>query len=310
ELQGRSTTILVEFFGSPYESAAIATPEPEPTPEPQPTPEPEPVPVEPAAEPEPLYYRAELTDQSAEELGIKTLEEITFWVDFKNTGTASWTNDGNYFVALNVTNPAGRTSAFEHETWIEYYRPAVLMQDFINPGQVGRFEFTLQAPDEAGTYEEDFALVAENLAWIDGGSIELPIVVVAPPEKSTELEVEVVATPITPPTSPLTNAEPAAPGVEETPLVTDREQEPIVKAQTVERGDESFAMKLIEYSQRFFTIFLIFITVALLINILVAIRVQHPHVILQSLLVLALTAAALLMRTHFLEQIPGMVTII
>jgi len=325
ELQGSSTTILVEFFGAPYETLAtpapapepIPTPEPEPTPEPTPTvtpepvptptPEPAPTPVKPAAEPEPLYYRAELSDQSAEELGIKTLEEIGFWVDFKNTGTATWTNTGQYFVALNVSNPTERHSVFEHETWIEYYRPAVLSQERVATGDVGRFEFTLNAPDEAGAYEESFGLVAENLAWIDGGSIELPIVVVAPPEKATELDVEVIETPIT---QTPENTSPPTTSANEQPLVSDHGKAPVVKAQTIETGSSEFTGKMLAYSQKFYLTFLIFIVVALLINIVVEIRVQHPHVILQAILVIVISATALLLHTHFLEQIPKALTII
>ena len=331
ELQGKTTTILVEFFGSPYETVAAPvplieleptpepipepTPVPEPTPEPTPTPEPEPEPTpepipEPTpvpVEPEPLYYRAELSDQSAEDLGIKTLEEISFWVDFKNTGTATWTNSGQYFVALNVSNPTERHSVFEHDNWIEYYRPAVLSQERVAPGGIGRFEFTLSAPDEAGTYEESFGLVAEDLAWIDGGSIELPIVVVAPPEKATELEVEVIETPIT---QIPENKSPPTTSANEQPLVSDHGKAPIVKAQTIETGSTEFTGTMLEYSQKFYMILLIFIIVALLINIMVKIRIQHPHVIVQSILVIIISATALLLQIHFLEQIPKALTII
>ena len=61
----------------------------------------------------------------------------------------------------------------------------------------------MKAPSEAGVYEESFGLVAEELAWLEGGSIELPIVVVAPPERSTEFEVEFIEVPLgTTPTEP------------------------------------------------------------------------------------------------------------
>ena len=50
--------------------------------------------------------------------------------------------------------------------------------------------------------------------------------------------------------------------------------------------------------------------VALLINILVEIKIQHPHVIAQSVLVIIITATALLFQTHFLEQVPRALKII
>ena len=308
ELQGHTTTILVEFFALPYEAAA-PTPEPEPTPEPTPAPTPQP-------QPQPLYYRAELSNQSASELGIKTLEEIKFWADFKNTGTASWTNSGQYFVALNVSNPIGRVSAFEHESWIEYYRPAILSQERVKPGETGRFEFTLKAPEEAGTYEESFGLVAEGLTWIDGGSIELPIVVVAPPEATTETEVEVLPTPLS--TQP-TNTNQVTTTVKEQPLIADKtktqiktELEATVLGSAEQKGEEAegFVGKMIEYSYRFYLIFVIFIIIALLINILVEIKVQHPHIIVQTIIVLIIGTTAIFLHPHFLEQVPKAIKII
>ncbi len=319
-LQGSETTLLVVFFGDPYvvpvepeptpEPTPTPTPEPEPTPtptpEPTPTPTPEPEPTPVPVTPQPSWYRAELSDQSATDLGIKPLEKISFWVDFLNTGTATWTNSGDYFVALNVANPAGRHSEFEDESWVEYYRPAILTQDRVAPGETGRFEFTLKAPEEAGVYEEDFSLVAEDLAFIDGGSIELPIVVVAPPEVSNELEVQVVPTPTTTePTEP-----PTVTGVTEQPLAIDQYTDTAVKAQTVEATEQNLASTLVEIARKFYIVFLIFIVVALLINIMVEIRVQHPHVIVQSILVIVIIASAFLLHVHFLEGIPDAVRII
>jgi len=315
-LNGSETMILVEYFGAPYEAAVVVEPTPAPVPEPTPTPTPEPTPA-PVPEPVPLYYRAELSDASAAELGIKTLEEFSFWVDFKNTGTAAWTNDGEYYVALNVNNPIGRTSDFEHETWVEYYRPAILSQNIVSPGQVGRFEFILDAPSEAGAYEEEFGLVAENLTWIDGGSIELPIVVVAPPEKSSETEVEIITTPLS--TTP-TDDTPISETPIETPLAAEDQSitndtyslsaNVLGTAELKGEEAEGFIGTIIEYSQQFYVVFLIFLTIALLLNILVEVKVQHPHLIVQSIVVIVIAATAILFHPHFLEQVPKVIKII
>lgn len=323
ELQGRSTTILVEFFGTPYEKTVATEPAPAPleTPTKPATPEPTPpAQVKPAPGPAP-YYRAELTDQSAKELGVKPLEKIDFWVEFKNNGNTTWTKDGQYFVALNVTNPADRKSAFQDESWIAYYRPALLQQDTVKTNEVGRFEFSLKAPEEAGAYEESFGLVAENLTWISGGTIELPVVVVAPPEKTTETQVEAIPTPLT--TTPIdTNQSPQntneaisninEPNVvaEEKPLAGDEQKKIIVKAENIGEENEGFIGKLLEYSQRFYIIMLIFIVVALLLNILVQIKIQHPHVIAQTILVIIIVSTAILFDAHFLETVPRVLKII
>lgn len=334
KLDGRDTILLVEFFGKPYEvaqAAPLPTPTPTPTTEPKPAPAPTPTPT-PKPAPQPLYYKAELSDQSAKELGIKPLERISYWVDFKNTGTATWTNEGQYFVALNVTNPASRTSSFQDETWIEYYRPAKLSQKEVKPGEIGKFEFYLKSPEQAGAYEEDFGLVAENLTWIDGGSIELPIVVVAQPELITETTVEKTGADGTTQPKTNTNVNQATPSPtnanlnvnqpivaitnanqnvnQETIPAPSEEKQIIVKAENIGEKKEGFTGKIIEYSQRFYLIFLVFIVIVLLINILVEIKVQHPHIITQAVLIIILTGAAILVRPHFLEKIPQMLKII
>ncbi|MFA6553374.1 MAG: CAP domain-containing protein [Patescibacteria group bacterium] len=343
QLQGHQTTLLVVFFGTPYEQTVAPAPAPTPTPvataptntnvakpvvntntAPTNTNVAKPV-VKPtnATAAQPQYFQAKLSDQSAKDLAIKPLERIQFWVEFKNTGTITWTNSGEYFVAMNVTNPAGRHSAFEDETWKSYYRPATLQQAEVKPGQSGKFEFTLKAPSEAGSYEESYGLVAEGKAWISGGTIELPIVVVAPPEKGTETQTQVIETPLTNSNTNtdttanantgaavLTNENTNSGAPEEKPLAARTDNTPIVKSAAIENEPPGFIGKLIDYSQQFYLVFLIFIVIVLLTNIVVEIRIQHPHVIAQSLLVIIITTAAIILHPHFLERVPEMLKII
>ena len=60
---------------------------------------------------------------------------------------------------------------------------------------------------------------------------------------------------------------------------------------------------VVEYSHIFFLGFLIFMIAFLTLNILVKIRVQHTELILQSLVVVALLAALLLVDFHFAEGV-------
>ncbi|XOU94271.1 MAG: SpoIID/LytB domain-containing protein [Candidatus Kerfeldbacteria bacterium] len=118
----------------------------------------------------PPPYQAQEIDKSNSTLNLDPGTAITVWVDFLNTGQSTWYNTGDHFVAMNVTNPAGRHSEFQHKFWgSDYYRPSTLLQNEVRPGEIGRFVFALQAPDAKGTYFEEFHLVAENLTWIDGG---------------------------------------------------------------------------------------------------------------------------------------------
>ncbi|MFA6511826.1 MAG: SpoIID/LytB domain-containing protein [Patescibacteria group bacterium] len=123
-------------------------------------------------------YAASLKSQTAEVVRLEPGRAFTLEVKFKNTGTATWQNAGEHFVALNVAEPAGRTSQFRHSFWREYaYRPTRLMEPSVAPGETGTFRFAVLAPDAPGRYTESFALVAENLEWISGGEVTFTMVV-------------------------------------------------------------------------------------------------------------------------------------
>lgn len=125
-------------------------------------------------------YQAVEVDRSHGVIRLNPGSAATVWVDFLNTGTATWYNHGDHFVAMNLTNPTDRTSLFQHNFWPEPYRPAVLLQAEVRPGEIGRFRFALQAPREPGLYREHLHLVAEHLTWIDGGYLTMEIGVGVP----------------------------------------------------------------------------------------------------------------------------------
>ncbi len=128
----------------------------------------------------PPAWQAEQISKSFEEIEIAPGGAFTFEVKFKNTGTATWRNNDNHFIALNVTGPPGRQSALRHDYWPADYRPCVMLTDQVEPGKTGLFRFALQVPDEAGFYFEEFNLVAENLIWIPGGYLTIPITIKNP----------------------------------------------------------------------------------------------------------------------------------
>src|SRR5690606_7373467 len=127
--------------------------------------------------PKPPAYSATVVDQSVGTVRLQPNQAVTVWADVQNTGTATWRNSGEHFVALNVTHPSGRNSAFRHIFWRFAYRPAVLQEPEVRPGETTRIAFALQAPNTEGVYSESFQLVAENLAWIGGSVITFPVIV-------------------------------------------------------------------------------------------------------------------------------------
>lgn len=295
-MNGRSTTILVEHFGTPLTQKQVAL---------QPA-QPKPAVNQPAAPPATTKtaqtkpaYAAALVGKSEEEFVLLPNSEVTAWLDFKNTGSAVWRNDRDHFIALNLANPPGRTSAFAHPSWIKPYRPAILSQRTVKPGQVGRFQFTIRAPASLITGNESFGLVAENLTWINGASATVPIRVVGAqpavaagetppqPQEAVRQQFNTTAVEVANP-----ETQPSIQPVEQpVPLVVALPSQP------------DWRQQVVAWTIRLFWGFLIFLSVSLLLTIFVRIRIQHRHVILQTLLVITITAFMLLVRFHFAERI-------
>lgn len=128
-------------------------------------------------------YDAQLVSQSQKSLTLQGGEKVQIWVDFKNIGSAQWVREGTSgFVAINVTNPIGRTSPFQAADWDKDYnrypyRPNRMFQESTAPGDTARFYITLQAPTTPGSYTESFGLVSEWKEWISGGQFQIPITV-------------------------------------------------------------------------------------------------------------------------------------
>jgi len=118
------------------------------------------------------------------EMTAGSTKQIT--IGFKNTGKKTWHTDGSTYVSLYASSPSSRVSPFEHTSWKKdgfYSRVARLSNNKIRPGYIGLFTIILQAPEEAGTYLEDYKLAVEDYCWIDGSAVEFEIKVTARPAK-------------------------------------------------------------------------------------------------------------------------------
>ena len=117
-------------------------------------------------------YEAKWVGQSAY-LTLESGQRATSYFDAQNVGTATWTND---VVRLGTTNPRDRSSAFANSTWINAGRPTPLDQPFVEPGKVGRFTFTVTAPNVTArtVFNEYFAPLAELRAWMENDAANWP----------------------------------------------------------------------------------------------------------------------------------------
>ena len=98
-----------------------------------------------------------LTDDTIVAPGQTLYLEVTG----QNMGYQTWDNT----VFLGTSHPNDRTSVFANSSWqgtgrIPFVEPSV------SPGEIGTFDFSVTAPQQAGTYREYFNMVAEGVTWM------------------------------------------------------------------------------------------------------------------------------------------------
>ncbi len=113
-----------------------------------------------------LQIEQKLTRQSPD-ITLKPRATATLWAEFENIGTATWYQNSDSPVRLGTDTKRDRKTGFYHSSWIKFNRPA-LVNKIVKPGEIGRFEFTIQAPWTAKTYTEYFRPVAEWKTWMGG----------------------------------------------------------------------------------------------------------------------------------------------
>ena len=102
---------------------------------------------------------------------------MTVELGFKNIGAKTWKRDGANYLSLYATEEEKkeRNSAFFDTRWISRSHVVILRETEVKPGEVGHFRFDIRAPQTPGSFQEQFTLASENTAWINGGSVTLPI---------------------------------------------------------------------------------------------------------------------------------------
>jgi hypothetical protein len=97
-----------------------------------------------------------------------------WYIDYKNTGTATWYNDGPHAVKIGTDHPRDGNAPSAHSSWLSPSRPATFHKkivsgspvdtDTIAPGETGRFEFTIKGPPD-GFYREYLQPLSEGRTW-------------------------------------------------------------------------------------------------------------------------------------------------
>lgn len=90
--------------------------------------------------------------------------KIYMRVKARNMGTQTWDQS---FMHLGTSRPIDTASPFAEAGWVSSTRAARLVESSIAPGQIGTFEFAIQAPATTGSYNLYFNPVAEGRAWLN-----------------------------------------------------------------------------------------------------------------------------------------------
>jgi hypothetical protein len=107
---------------------------------------------------------------------------IPSYIELKNTGTKSWDSS----TRIGTTQPRDRKSVFADSSWVADNRPSEV-KGTVAPGGTYKFTFNLAAPMTAGSYDEFFGVVQENVAWFsDSGQG-------GPPDNDLEVKIDVIA---------------------------------------------------------------------------------------------------------------------
>ncbi|MFA5010110.1 MAG: SpoIID/LytB domain-containing protein [Patescibacteria group bacterium] len=116
----------------------------------------------------PAVWSAQYVGQSSDNVSMSPGDSLNVWVDFKNTGNTTWRGEGETGVKLGTARLLDRVSSFKADGWLSPNRVTYVTPSEVKPGEVGRFSFSLQAPNKIGNYREYFKPVAERIAWLPG----------------------------------------------------------------------------------------------------------------------------------------------
>jgi len=96
-------------------------------------------------------------------------EQVSMWLELRNDGNTAWQgseSNSNGQLRLGTARPLDRSSQLYNQTWLSNNRVGTLQQAVVNPGEIGRFNFTITAPTQPSTYKEYFRPVIEYVSWL------------------------------------------------------------------------------------------------------------------------------------------------
>ncbi len=125
-------------------------------------------------------YHASWSSQTADPtLTIGATTKLV--VALKNTGSRGWSNDGTgQHVVIGTNDPQDADYSELAGDWLSANRVTSTTTDYVGPGEVGWFEFTVRAPATAGDYRLALRGVVDGVTWLEDDGIFFTMHVRAP----------------------------------------------------------------------------------------------------------------------------------
>jgi hypothetical protein len=124
-------------------------------------------------------YHATWSGQSSDPT-VVIGETATLVLALKNTGSRGWSNDGGAHVVIGTNDPQDADRSELAGDWLSTNRVTSTTTDYVGPGEVGWFEFTVRAPATAGDYRLALRGVVDGVTWLEDDGIFFTIHVQAP----------------------------------------------------------------------------------------------------------------------------------
>jgi len=127
-------------------------------------------------------YKALIVEQSVSDLVLLPNEQVEAWIVLRNNSSYVWAGTGNNQFRLGVVGDQPSV-LYDLKTWIAPNRAARLKENKVDYGESGTLKFYIKAPGKIGEYDEFFAPVIENTAWLTAPEIKWHVKVVPAVEK-------------------------------------------------------------------------------------------------------------------------------
>ena len=98
----------------------------------------------------------------------------------KNTGSRGWYRDAEQHVVIGTNDPQDGDRSELAGDWFSGNRLTSTTTDYVGPGEVGWFEFTIRAPAGAGDYRLALRAVVDGIGWLEDDGIYFTIHAYAP----------------------------------------------------------------------------------------------------------------------------------